>query len=45
MYGILTEANIPTGLGISDLIIMRGGHDYPVVRGGVGEGQSVSHAI
>lgn len=33
VFGILTGASIPTGLGISELIIMRCGHDYPVARG------------
>lgn len=34
IFGMLTRASILTGLREPELIIMRGGHDYPVARGG-----------
>ena len=45
MFGTLTGVSILTCVGVTELIIMRVGHDYPVARGGgVGEGQPFSHA-
>jgi hypothetical protein len=35
MFGMLTGVSILTGLGVTELIIMRDGHD-PVARGGLG---------
>jgi len=45
MFGIPTGASILTGVGVTELIIMRVGHYCPVARGGVGEGQLFSHVI
>jgi hypothetical protein len=36
---MLTGVSILTGLGVTELILMRDGHDYAVVREGLGVGE------